>query len=133
MNSDTKQYRQKILNLLEQMMLAEKREDDSKLAVSPKGLTPEGWAMANDMSVALRLAPAAETSAEHEQLNISSLATCVVISMQENVNTMKKLFPGGPGELLSIMQHLNKAVAGRGFGTILQRASNVVSILEKRL
>ena len=131
MNSDTKQYRQKILNLLEQMMLVEKREDDGKLAVSPEGLTPEGWEMANDISIALRLAPAAETS--HEEINISSLATGVVISMQENVNTMKKLFPGGPGELLSIMQHLNNAVAGRGFGTILQRASNVVSILEKRL
>lgn len=130
--SAAKKYRKKIVTMVEALVLLDKRIDDDLLAVSPKGISAEGWEIANDMAVGLRMAMPSFQVTTIEEMEYVAGATSMVIGMQEKTILVQRLFPKGPNHLLEIMKGLNKETKGQGFGKILQTTAQLVYKLETK-
>jgi D-arabinose 1-dehydrogenase-like Zn-dependent alcohol dehydrogenase len=127
---DIEQHRANTITMIEALLLLERREGDNILVISPKGITPEGWRVANDMAMGLRAITVSKSKKENAES--VACATSMVIGLQEDMKILEKLFPKGPRHLHNIMNELSKKFKGIGFGEILKITAKLVYMLETK-
>jgi len=122
-----KKLKSQIWKTLGKVTKAFHRQGDFDCAKSPEGISPEGWCIANDIAVAIRIASEDPSSEDHKILGAASM----VITMQDSIDALSTLFPEGPNHLHRVVRELYHATHKNGFASILTQVAKVINFMEK--
>jgi hypothetical protein len=120
--------RQRLTKCTLEAIQENKRPRDEDVVVSPKGMSPEVWQLANDIAMMIR-SWAERTTTRDDILMMAS----AVIVMQENENVFYRLFTNGAIDYIKLFERLTNNLGNLGFGKILEETAKELSKREEEM